>query len=130
MEGKLAPLEWRNGLEGRVKVVEYCMDDVKKTRDIFIYGVQNGFVYYNDKNGIKQKNKVSWKVKLKEEPKLNLPVCYGNRKSKKVWQCKKCVFDVDCRWLEKDEDKLSEGRTADTGVPITDSIEPLQPDHI
>jgi len=41
-DGKLAVKWWKEGLVQ--KIVEYCMQDVKITRDIFQFGRQNGFV--------------------------------------------------------------------------------------
>ena len=43
-DGKLANVWWRQGAKD--KVVKYCIDDVKITKDLYEYGIKNGKVYF------------------------------------------------------------------------------------
>ena len=58
--GEIAVQHFR---EGKItKVIEYCKGDVMLTRDIYLYGRQNGFVAYSDFNapsGVRKVN-VNW----------------------------------------------------------------------
>lgn len=50
---------WR---EGRVRdVAEYCCFDVKVTKMVHEFGVQNGYVLYNDRFGKVQQVEIDWK---------------------------------------------------------------------
>jgi DEAD/DEAH box helicase domain-containing protein len=50
----LQSLRWFK--EGKIDLIaEYCEQDVKVTRDIYLYGLENGFLYYRDRNGKKTK---------------------------------------------------------------------------
>lgn len=42
------------------KIVEYCQKDVELTRDLYLYGKKNGFVFYTNKAGIKSKINVKF----------------------------------------------------------------------
>lgn len=98
MDGSLAPIEWRKGVEEKTKVVEYCKDDVQKTYDVFKYGYKNGYIkYYTvDGNDIRTIN-VEWDDQLKNIPKTQWPVCFGGFNiERKPYQCKKCVFRDMC----------------------------------
>ena len=50
--GLMAVEYWRNGeLE---KLAEYCLQDVRVTRDVYDFALQNGFVSFNNRMGQKQ----------------------------------------------------------------------------
>jgi hypothetical protein len=98
MNGADAPFEWRNGEEGKKKVVEYCMDDVRKTYEIFKMGLRDGYITY--KSGEDRFNvDVDWKKKLRDaEIKIQHPECFGEfRVTKKGWQCARCPSKMSCR---------------------------------
>ena len=99
MNGALAPLEWRRGVEAKKKVVEYCLDDVKKSKELLMFGVKNGFVKYVNKDGDVRKIAVDWKEKLDNaKPKEQLPECVGRYcDAKEQWQCSRCAFKYICR---------------------------------
>ncbi len=47
--------------EGKLDLVtDYCKQDVKVTRDIFRFGLENGYLLYGKKNGQKSKLTVNW----------------------------------------------------------------------
>jgi len=47
--------------EGKLDLVtEYCKQDVKVTRDIFRFGLKNGYLLYSKKNGKQSKLTVTW----------------------------------------------------------------------
>lgn len=47
--------------EGKLDLVtDYCKQDVKVTRDIFRFGLENGYLLYGKKNGKKSKLTVNW----------------------------------------------------------------------
>lgn len=50
--GLMAVEYWRNGELD--KLAEYCLQDVKITRDVYEYALQNGFVSFNNRQGQKQ----------------------------------------------------------------------------
>jgi DEAD/DEAH box helicase domain-containing protein len=41
-------------------VTEYCQMDVKLTRDLYLFGKENGYVFYQDKQAGKKKLQVNW----------------------------------------------------------------------
>jgi DEAD/DEAH box helicase domain-containing protein len=98
MNGADAPFEWRKGEEGKKKVIDYCMDDVRKTYEVFKMGLKNGYISYME-GGDKFNVDVDWNKKLKEaEVKIIHPVCLGEfRIEKKVWQCSRCPSKVLCK---------------------------------
>ena len=50
----LQSLRWFK--EGKLDLIaDYCKQDVKVTRDIYLFGRENGFLYYRDRNGKKTK---------------------------------------------------------------------------
>jgi DEAD/DEAH box helicase domain-containing protein len=52
-------LEWVKA--GKLDLVtEYCQTDVKLTRDLYLFGKKNGYIFFKDKNGVKQKINVEW----------------------------------------------------------------------
>ena len=71
--GLQAIIWWRNGEKD--KVVEYCKQDVKVTRNLYDFIKENGFCYYI-KDGQKTKIEIdtsNWeKIEKKESPTLNL----------------------------------------------------------
>jgi DEAD/DEAH box helicase domain-containing protein len=42
------------------ELIEYCKQDVKITKELYEYGVENGFVFFTDYNGTKIKVPVKW----------------------------------------------------------------------
>ena len=57
----LISLQWYK--EGEIdKIVEYCQQDVKVTRDLFEYGEKHGHIKYKTRSGIAKDLKVDWKV--------------------------------------------------------------------
>lgn len=97
MNGADAPIEWQSG--NKEKVVNYCMDDVRKTVDLFNYGVKNGHVFYVDKDGDRMRLDVNWKKKLDDiQIRAQHPKCLGGfRVKKKWWQCVRCSSKVVCK---------------------------------
>ena len=57
----LISLQWYK--EGEIdKIVEYCQQDVKVTRDLFEYGEKHGHIKYKTRSGVAKDLKVDWKV--------------------------------------------------------------------
>ena len=57
----LISLQWYK--EGKIdKIVEYCQQDVKVTRDLFEYGEKYGYIKYKTRAGVAKELKVDWKV--------------------------------------------------------------------
>ena len=57
----LISLQWYK--EGKIdKIVEYCQQDVKVTRDLFEYGEKYGYIKYKTRSGVAKDLKVDWKV--------------------------------------------------------------------
>jgi len=57
----LISLQWYK--EGEIdKIVEYCQQDVKVTRDLFEYGGKHGYIKYKTRSGVAKDLKVDWKV--------------------------------------------------------------------
>ena len=51
---------WR---EGRIReIIDYCKMDVKLTRNLFLFGRQNGYLIYSDKEGRKARIPVDWQA--------------------------------------------------------------------
>ncbi len=46
--------------EPMMKIAEYCCFDVKVTKEIHEYGIKNGFLRYNDRNGNPTQVDVDW----------------------------------------------------------------------
>jgi len=103
MKGADAPFVWREGVEGKKRVIEYCMDDVRKTHEIFKLGVKNGYITYAD-NGDRFNVDVDWKKKLNDaEIKILYPECLGQFKIvKKGWQCVRCPSKTTCKDATED----------------------------
>ena len=54
----LVSLQWYK--EGKIdKIIEYCKQDVEITRDLFLYGVSEGYVKYSTRKGV-AKLPVNW----------------------------------------------------------------------
>jgi len=57
----LMSLQWYK--EGKIdQIVEYCKQDVDVTRDLFLFGQENGFVRYETRGGKIVELPVDWKV--------------------------------------------------------------------
>ena len=57
----LISLQWYK--DGEIdKIVEYCQQDVKVTRDLFEYGEKHGYIKYKTRSGVAKDLKVDWKV--------------------------------------------------------------------
>jgi DEAD/DEAH box helicase domain-containing protein len=55
----LQSLKWFK--DGKIDLIaDYCKQDVKVTRDIYLYGLENGFLYYRERNGQKKKFKIDF----------------------------------------------------------------------
>jgi len=53
--------------EGKVQeIIDYCMQDVKVTRDVFDFGVENGFILFDERNGERRKVDVDFSLPKKE----------------------------------------------------------------
>jgi DEAD/DEAH box helicase domain-containing protein len=44
------------------RVIDYCKKDVEVTKKLYEYGLENGFVSFNDRRGKKVKVAVNWKL--------------------------------------------------------------------
>ncbi len=58
-DGLLALKWWKQGKIDRI--VEYCRQDVAITKDLYLHGLKNGFLFYQNKSGRKVKIPVNWK---------------------------------------------------------------------
>ncbi|MEE8484104.1 MAG: ribonuclease H-like domain-containing protein [Nitrospinota bacterium] len=57
----LQSLKWFK--EGKLdQIRDYCIQDVKVTRDIFKHGLEKGFLFYSDKKGKKLELKTNWNL--------------------------------------------------------------------
>jgi len=57
----LTSLKWYK--EGKIdQIVEYCIQDVNVTRDLFLFGEENGFVRYLSRSGKAMTLDVDWKT--------------------------------------------------------------------
>lgn len=45
-----------------MKIAEYCAYDVKCTKEVYEYGVKNGYISYEDRTGKIQQMSVNWKL--------------------------------------------------------------------
>lgn len=56
----LQALKWWK--EGKISpIIEYCKQDVAVTRDLYLFGRENGFIYFENLAGQKMKLPVDWK---------------------------------------------------------------------
>ena len=46
--------------EPMMKIAEYCCYDVKVTKEVHEFGIKNGFLKYNDRNGNPTQVEVDW----------------------------------------------------------------------
>jgi DEAD/DEAH box helicase domain-containing protein len=57
-DGLLALKWWK---EGRIReIIEYCKSDVRITRDLFLYGKENGYLLFTNKSGKSVRVPVDW----------------------------------------------------------------------
>lgn len=59
-KGEEAVRWWREGK--RLRVIQYCRDDVTLTKELYGYGSQKGSVYYLDRSNRKMSIPVSWEL--------------------------------------------------------------------
>lgn len=57
-DGLMAVEWWKQGLVD--KIIEYCMKDVEVTRDVFLHGLNKGFIEIDKADGSKAKFIVNW----------------------------------------------------------------------
>ncbi len=64
---------WRNGEVE--KVIKYCIEDVRLTRDVYDYARKNGHLKYKDISGLKdvKLNTIAWEVLEKKAMTYTLP---------------------------------------------------------
>lgn len=63
--GLLAVQWWK---EGKVQdVIDYCMQDVKVTKDVFEFGHGKGFVLFDDRTGERRRVDVDFRMKAEEK---------------------------------------------------------------
>ena len=69
--GSDAPMLYQAGELQRLR--DYCMQDVQITKDLYEFGVKNGFVKYWDKSGFTKKTDIDWSLgkKSPQNPKDN-----------------------------------------------------------
>ncbi|MBT4857414.1 helicase [Candidatus Uhrbacteria bacterium] len=59
--------------EGKVQeIIDYCMQDVKVTKEVFEFGVENGFILFDDRGGERKKVDIDFSVPKKESSGINL----------------------------------------------------------
>ena len=57
----LVSLQWYK--EGKIdKIIHYCKQDVEITRDLFLFGEENGYVNYQSRSGNPIQLEVNWKT--------------------------------------------------------------------
>ena len=57
----LISLQWYK--EGKMdKIIEYCIQDVEITRDVFLHGVEKGHLFYDSRSKGRQKMEVDWDI--------------------------------------------------------------------
>ncbi len=57
----LISLQWYK--EGKMdKIIEYCIQDVEITRDVFLHGVEKGFLQYDSRSKGRQRMDVNWDI--------------------------------------------------------------------
>lgn len=59
---------WASGDLDSLK--KYCMEDVRITKEVYEFGLQNGFVKYFDKSGFIKEAKINWDLGKKEKKKV------------------------------------------------------------
>jgi DEAD/DEAH box helicase domain-containing protein len=70
--GSDAPLLYQKGELQKLR--DYCMQDVRITKDLYDFGIKNGFVKYWDKSGFTKQTDVDWNLgkKFSEVPDDNV----------------------------------------------------------
>lgn len=61
MAGVMAPIEWQK--RDRHRVIGYCRDDVALERDLYLSGIKNGRVVYNDGKGGRKELPIRWRTR-------------------------------------------------------------------
>ena len=64
-KGKDAPVYFASGQLDKLK--EYCMEDVRLTKELYEFGLKNGFVKYYNKSGFAQQTNINWELGRKEK---------------------------------------------------------------
>lgn len=68
--GLLAVQWWK---EGKIKeIIEYCKVDVEVTKELYEFGLKNGFLLFDDRSGERQKVEVDFSDSKEGEAALNL----------------------------------------------------------
>lgn len=63
-KGVDATIYWANGDLDSLK--KYCMEDVRLTKELYEFGLKNGYVIYYDKSGFVKEVKIDWNLGKKE----------------------------------------------------------------
>ncbi len=67
--GLLAVQWWK---EGKVKeIIDYCQQDVKVTREVYEFGLENGYILFDDRTGERRAVEIDFTSK-EEKPVINL----------------------------------------------------------
>ncbi len=62
--GLLAVKWWR---EGKYQdVIDYCQQDVKVTKEVYEFGLKNGYILFDDKSGVRRQVPIDFRPQLKE----------------------------------------------------------------
>lgn len=64
-KGSDAPIFWAKGELDKLR--DYCMEDVRLTKELYEYGRDNGFVSYFDKQGFIKQVHIDWNIGKKEK---------------------------------------------------------------
>lgn len=64
-KGSDAPVFFANGEFDKLK--QYCMEDVRLTKELYDFGIANGYVNYFDKQGFIKKVNIDWNLGKKEK---------------------------------------------------------------
>ncbi|MCK9368786.1 ribonuclease H-like domain-containing protein [Candidatus Dojkabacteria bacterium] len=64
-KGTDAPKYWASGQLEELKT--YCMEDVRLTKELYEFGLKNGYVKYYSKKGFVQETKINWDLGKKEK---------------------------------------------------------------
>jgi DEAD/DEAH box helicase domain-containing protein len=69
--GLLAVKWWKEGKYQ--EVIDYCQQDVKVTKDVYEFGVKNGFILFDDRTGERRQVNIDFKEeKKKDDAAINL----------------------------------------------------------
>lgn len=61
--GSDAPVYWAKGDLDSLR--KYCMEDVRLTKELYEFGLKNGYVKYIDKQGFVREVKINWDLGMK-----------------------------------------------------------------